>query len=262
MKLAVFQMSAAIDPDARLTRIIDAMREAMAEGADLVVAPELALTGYGRGAVLAELAQDVDGPWGQALSQAAAEIGISVVAGYPERDGDDCYISALIIDHTKPDTRHSYRKACRYGPYEKGIFAAPGPSTLLVEMHGLTLGFLICYDIEFPENARRLALAGADVIVVPTALPVSDASLFVAEHGVRVRAFENGVFVAYSDNADADERFAFQGRSSISAPDGSVLAMAPAAGDALIMADIDPAAYQKTRDEIPYLSDLSVITGQ
>ena len=257
MKLAVFQMSAAIDPAVRPARIIAAMQEAASNCADILIAPEQALAGYGRGEVLAEIAQTPDGDWGHQMSRACAETGISLVVGFPERAGDICHISALIIDHTAPDTRHVYRKGCLYGPYEKSIFTSPGPSTTLVRMHGLTFGFLICYDVEFPENTRRLALAGADVIAVPTALPVSPASQFVAEHGVRTRAFENGVFVAYADNADSDGRFDYQGQSSICAPDGSVMAAAPKPGDALIYAQIDPAAYDGVRAEIPYLTEVA-----
>ena len=256
MKICVFQMSASIEPDARIDRIETAMSEAAGNGADLLVAPELALTGYGRGDVLTQLAQPRDGPMVKRLTATAANLGISLVAGFPERVDDVRYISALIINHTSPDDVHIYRKGCLYGDYEKGLFAPNGPTTVLINMHGLTLGFLICYDIEFPENARRLALAGADMIVVPTALPLGNSAAFIATHAVPVRAFENQIFIAYADNADTDDGFTFQGLSSIAAPDGAVLASAPVAGDAMLYADIDPAAYANARVENPYLKDV------
>jgi predicted amidohydrolase len=67
----------------------------------------------------------------------------------------------------------------------------------LVELEGWKLGLLICYDLEFPENARRLALAGAELILVPTANMVPFD--FVADVTVRARAFENQCYVAYAN---------------------------------------------------------------
>ena len=255
IKVAVFQMSAAIESAARLQRITDAMAEAAQAGAHLIIAPELALSGYGRGAPLTREAQRPDGPWAQALGAAAALHGISVIAGFPEDAGDVRHISAMMVDRTRPREVTIYRKGCLYGPYEKGLFTAAGPSTIIAEMEGLKVGCLICYDVEFPENVRRLAVAGADLIAVPTALPKDAASAFIARHTIRARAFESQLFIAYADNSDSDEGFAYQGLSSIAAPDGSVLAEAGEGGDALIYADLDPDTYAASRAANPYLED-------
>jgi predicted amidohydrolase len=254
-RIAVFQMSAAIEPGARPQRIIDAMAQAAKAGARILVAPELGLSGYGRGEAQTREAQRPDGAWAQALGTAAAEHGISVIAGFPEEAGDVRHISALIIDRTAPDAPQIYRKGCLYGAYERGLFTAAGPSTVIAELEGLKVGCLICYDVEFPENVRRLASAGADLIAVPTALPKGAPSEFIARHTIRARAFESQVFVAYADNADSDESFTYQGLSSIAAPDGAVLAEAGETGDALICADIDPSAYAASREANPYLED-------
>lgn len=256
MKVAAFQMSASIASDDRLDRIRSAAHEAVQNGADMLVAPELALTGYGRGDALKDLAQPRNGPWIEQLQAMATEFGINLVVGFPERDGDTCYISAAVIDHVNCENPHFYRKGQLYGDYEKALFCSGGPSTVLVDMLGLKLGFLICYDIEFPEHMRRLAVAGADAVIVPTALPKSASAAFVANHVVRVRAFENQVFVVYADHSDADEAFEYQGLSSISAPDGESLATATLHGDALIYARLDPTDYVQTRLKNPYLEDL------
>lgn len=260
MKIAVYQMSASVDPEHRMTLIQRAMRAAADNGADLLVAPELALSGYGRGESLRSIAQPADGPWVRQLQKSVSELGVSLVVGFPERDGDACYISALVIcreDHGNP---HVYRKGQLYGDYEKSLFQTCGPSTMLVDMHGLKLGFLICYDIEFPENVRRLALAGAEAVIVPTALPKGPSGAFVARHVVRVRAFENHVFIVYADHADADDRFEYQGLSSIVAPDGEVLASAPLAGEAMIYARLNRNAYAQTRADNPYLKDVECLS--
>ncbi|MEI4262838.1 carbon-nitrogen hydrolase family protein [Roseovarius sp. D0-M9] len=254
-RIAIFQMSAAIDAEARPRRIIDAMKEAAAGGARLLIAPELALSGYGRGEVLTRVCEQADGAWAQTLGAAAAEHDISVIAGFPEDAGGVCHISALIIDRAAPHAPQIYRKGCLYGAYERSLFTAAGPSTVIVRLEGLNVGCLICYDVEFPENVRRLAVACADLIAVPTALPKDTPSEFIARHTIRARAFESQVFIAYADNADSDEGFTYQGLSSIAAPDGAVLAAAGETGDALIYADVDPAAYAASRDANPYLED-------
>lgn len=127
----------------------------------------------------------------------------------------------------------------------------------MFERGGLKFGILICYDVEFPENVRRLARAGVDVVLVPTALPASDHDAFIARKLVPVRAFENQVFLAYADHCGADERFAYAGLSVIVAPDGTLLAEAGETGEALLVAEIDPSRYQASAEANSYLADLN-----
>ena len=255
MKIAAFQMSAGADPASNLDRIMAAMREARGHGADLLVAPELALTGYGRGDALRDLAEPADGPMVTRMVAAAREIGIGLVAGFPERNGAQIHISALISDGSG-QAPTIYRKAYLYGAYEKAIFTPARPSATLVDLGGLKAGFLICYDVEFPENVRRLALAGADMVIVPTALPRGPSGHHIANRVIPVRAFENQIHVVYANHADADPYFTYQGTSFIVAPDATQLAVAEDAGEALIYADIRPGDYGESRAQNPYLSDL------
>jgi len=176
------------------------------------------------------------------------------VAGFAERDGETVFNSALFTDGKEEPT--VYRKSHLYGPYEKQWFRPDEPRSVLATVEGIKIGMLICYDVEFPENVRRLTEAGANLVVVPTALPNGWSGDFITEHMIRVRAFENQAFVAYVNHCGSDGKFSYAGRSRIAAPDGSFLAEAPAEGESLIIADIDPAAYAKSRAENTYLSDL------
>jgi len=110
--------------------------------------------------------------------------------------------------------------------------------------------------VEFPENVRRLALAGADAVLVPTALPAGYSGTFIADHMIQTRAFENQVFVAYVNHCGADERFTFAGSSRIAAPDGSLLAGAASHGETLMIVTVDPVVFDVSRSENTYLSDL------
>jgi predicted amidohydrolase len=122
----------------------------------------------------------------------------------------------------------------------------------LVELNGWKLGFLICYDLEFPENARRLALAGAELILVPTAnmIPFD----FVADVTVRSRAFENQCYVAYANYCGQEGEIHYCGQSSIAAPDGSRIAQA-GLDEALIVGELDRQLMVDSRAANRYLSD-------
>lgn len=254
MKLAALQMHAvAGDRTANLFRIEEAAREAAGKGADLLVAPELAVTGYGAGDVISELAEPVDGDLAQRLAALSRETGIALVVGFAERAGDTFWNSAMFADGQRCLV---YRKSHLYGPYERKLFKPEKPAACIVEHRGMRLGMLICYDVEFPENVRRLAQAGAQAVIVPTALPASNHAELIARKMIAVRAFENQVFVAYVNHCGGDALFAYAGLSGIAAPDGTMLAEAPETGEALIFADLDPAAYAASAAANSYLTDL------
>lgn len=255
MRLALLQMRAKPgDVEANLGRIARAAREAYAAGASLLVAPELALTGYGAGEAIRDLAEPADGPLARRLRRLSAEERIAILTGFAERDGADVYNSALFIDGEREPV--IYRKSHLYGDYERSLFRPGPPRAAVVEVSGLKLGILICYDVEFPENARRLAQAGARAVLVPTALPASDHAAFIADRMIAVRAFENQVFVAYANHCGTDRKFAYAGLSRIVAPDGSTLAAAGPRGEKLLVADIRPGDYAVSAERNTYLRDL------
>lgn len=254
MRLAAFQMIAKTgDVAANLAMIDTACAEAKAKGAELLVAPELATTGYGAKDAMRELAETADGSHASALAGMAEKNGIAVVAGFPERVGDAIYNSAIFA---KPGgERIIYRKCQLYGRYEHALFLPGDAAPKLTTFGALKFGVLICYDVEFPELVRHLALAGADAVLVPTAQPNTPDAPFIAGKVVPVRAFENGIAIVYSDHAGSDSRFGYAGRSCIALPDGSDGARAPKDGSHVIVADYDPAAYAAVRAQNPYLKD-------
>lgn len=254
MLLAALQMrSRPSDVAANLDRLDKAAAEAAARGARLLVTPELGLVGYGAGPDLPLLAEPADGSLVESVATIARRHSLGIVAGFAERDGEAVYNSALFV---AGDSRMVYRKSHLYGPYEKRWFRAAPPSAQLFRHEGLSLGLLICYDVEFPENVRRLAKAGADAVLVPTALPAGGSGEFIAAHMIAVRAFENQIFVAYVDNCGRDGDFAYAGLTRIAAPDGTILAAPGGRDEALLFAPIVPGTYARSRAENTYLSDL------
>lgn len=256
MRIAALQMQAiAGEAEANIARIAAAAAEATERGAKLLIAPELAVTGYGAGEAFADLRSPASGWILDRLSAIARENGIAIVAGFAEQDGPATYNSALFTDGI--GTNAVYRKSHLYGEYERHWFSPERPTSIMVTIGGLKLGMLICYDVEFPENVRRLAQDGADLVVVPTALPKGWSGEFIADKMIQVRAFENQVFVAYVNHCGADARFSYAGLSRIAAPDGSLLAEAPAEGEALLVAEIKAGDFARSRTENTYLTDLA-----
>jgi predicted amidohydrolase len=254
MRLAAFQMVARKGDVAKnLAMIGEAAAEASGRGATLLVAPELATTAYGSGDLIRSLAEPADGPQVAALSKMATANGITIVAGFAERAGERIYNSALLVEPS--GGRAIYRKCHLYGDYERRLFTPGDVAPRIFELGGMKIGILICYDVEFPEAVRHLALAGAELVLVPTAQPDTPDAPFIAEKVVPVRAFENGIAIVYADHAGSDGRFAYAGRSSIALPDGSDGARAPANGSAIIVADYDPANFAASRSANPYLVD-------
>lgn len=257
MRVAALQMASnAGDPEANLMRIARGAEAAAARGADLLITPELAVPGYGAGERMRSLAQSTDGPAARQLKGIAAETGLAIVAGFAEEFQGEIFNSALFVNPRGGTTL--YRKSHLYGAYERALFRAETPTAVTLEHAGLRLGMVICFDVEFPENVRRLALPGCNLVVAPTALQVGAYAEFIARKMIPVRAFENQIFLAYVNYCGADGKFSYAGLSSIAAPDGSLLAAADAYGESLMIADIDPQRYEKSAAENSYLKDLRI----
>jgi predicted amidohydrolase len=225
-----------------------------AGGADLAVFPELAATGYGAGPVIADGATAPEAALAP-LQSLVDRHGTAMVIGLAFREAADKPANAAAI--LRPGAEPAiYVKRMLYGDYEKDLFEAGQAEPPIVEIGGLACGVLVCFDVEFPELVRSLALRGAEAVIVPTALPRSPGARFIAEHLVSVRAFENQVFLVYADHCGADSRFAYQGLSSIVAPDGSLLAAASDTEAAMLVAELNPSAYADCRAQNPYLDEL------
>ncbi|HET6705148.1 carbon-nitrogen hydrolase family protein [Amycolatopsis sp.] len=219
--------------------------------ADLVVTAEMITTGYHIGARTHELAEPADGPTAARMSTLARETGTALVYGYPETDGKHVYNSVQLIDAT--GTRlANYRKTHLFGDLDKAWFTPGDEAVVQADLDGVRIGLLICYDVEFPELVRAHALAGTELLVVPTAL-MSPYEL-VADTLVPARAYESQLFVAYANRCDTERELTYCGRSCVVAPTGEVLARA-GAGPGVIAADVTREALTASRLENTHLAD-------
>ena len=167
---AVQCASAYLDPVANASLTEGHIRAAAAQGAQLVVLPELVASSYAPGAEnFTDLAESASDP-GHCLStwiRLAAELNVGVIAGFLERSGDQIFNSAVVVD-PKGQILDVYRKLHLFGA-EQNVFIPGDRGLPIVEIHGARVGVQVCYDLRFPETLRILALRGAEVVAVPTA---------------------------------------------------------------------------------------------
>ena len=211
---------------------------------DLVVLPELFATGYAFESLeqARELAEPV--PGGRTvrrLERVARETGATIVAGVAESVGDHLYNSAVVV--TPNGWLGNYRKTHLFS--EETLWFAPGDSGFRVwtvtdrRRRSYRLGVMVCFDWMFPESARVLALAGADIIAHPSNLVLPH-----CPDSMPVRALENGVFTATANRVGTEhngrEALTYIGRSRICSPRGAVLAEASATATDVLTVEIDP----------------------
>ena len=147
----------------------------------------------------------------------------------------------------------NYRKVNLWGDYERALFAAGDQPSGLATLHGWRIGFSICYDTEFPETVRDLAVRGAHLVLAPTACGAEFP--IVAEAVIRVRALENGLWLAFANRSGSEQDYPFDGHSAIIGPDGMCRARAEQ-DEALLFATLDPTTLAAASANTPYLREL------
>ena len=254
MKLALWQTQGfAADVAASLAALERTARAASAAGASLLLCPECWLCGYNIGDAVASLAEAADGPSARRIAAIAREQRIAIVYGYAEREpaGSGIFNSVQVIGPEGHALAH-YRKTHLFGAAERAAYQPGNCFATPFEFDDFRFGLLICYDVEFPEPARSLVLAGADVLLVPTAL--TDEYGTVPSLLVPARAVENQIYVAYCNHAGLENGMRFLGRSCLIAPDGQAV-IAAGTGDALIIGEISQMAQREIARIYPYRSD-------
>jgi predicted amidohydrolase len=245
MRIALVQQRATPDKQANVAAGLAALDHAAANGSNLVCFAELAFERFHpqrpAGTGFASLAEPVPGPVTEAFQAKAAERGVVVVLNLFERDGSRTFDSSPVIDadgRLLGCTRmiHITEYACFHeqGYYSPGDTGAPVYDTAIGK-----LGVAICYDRHFPEYMRALAVGGAEIVVVPQAGAVGEWPEGLYEAEMRVAAFQNGYFAALCNRVGAEECLTFGGESFVCAPNGEVIAKAPAGVDAILYADCD-----------------------
>ena len=262
MRIALIQQHAGPDVAANRERGLAAARAAAAGGADLVAFAELAFTPFypqvAAGPGAPDLAEPIPGPTTEAFQALAKELGVVIVLNLFERTPDGrTWDSSPVIDADGAllgTTRMVH--ITDYEHFREQSWYAPGDTGAPVyETKAGRLGVAICYDRHYPEYMRALAVAGADLVVVPQAGAVGEWPEGLHEAEMRVAAFQNGYFTALCNRVGAEEHLTFSGESFVCGPEGRVLARAGAGTDETLVCDVDLAANAASHARRLFLRD-------
>ncbi|HZQ15630.1 MAG TPA: NAD+ synthase [Gaiellaceae bacterium] len=242
MRLALAQIDSVVgDLDGNTRRILDGLAEARDAGADLVLFPELAVTGYPPEDLLLR-AGFVRAARARVEELARAAHGVTALVGAPHLDTDlfnACYVLA------RGEVQAVYRKRYlpNYGVFDEDRYFAPGRDLFLLRFGDVLVGPTICEDVWQPgPPATELALAGAQLVANISASPFHVGKDREREEMLKVRARDNSCFVAFCNAVGGQDELIFDGHSVVLDDEGEVLARAPGFEEHLLVVDVDPVA--------------------
>ena len=278
--VGLVQMSCGPDPEANVAKAVARVKDAAAKGANVVCLPELFRTQYfcqREDAALFDLAEPIPGPTTEALSKAARDNKVVVIASVFEKRARGVYHNTAAIIDADGSTKGIYRKM--HIPddplyYEKFYFTPGDLGFKAFDTHVGKIGALVCWDQWYPEGARLTALQGAHVLFYPTAIgwhPAEKKEFGKQQHDAwrtiqRSHAIANGVYVAVVNrvgheqgdirgNKAAGEGLAFWGGSFLCDPFGTVLAEASHDQEEILVGEVDLVKLEDVRRNWPFLRD-------
>jgi NAD+ synthase (glutamine-hydrolysing) len=247
LRVALAQINPTVgDIDGNAAKIATAIADAKNQGAQLVVAPELALTGYPPEDLLLKTGF-VDAAGAALAELAAAADGVVALVGFPERS-DDVYNAAAVLADGRVAAVYRKMFLPNYGVFDEHRYFQSGTEPALLELNGVALGLTICEDIWEPGPPASLeALAGAQAIVNLSASPYHAGKPHEREQMLVQRARDNLAAVLFCNMVGGQDELVFDGRSVAIDQDGEVIARAPQFEEALVLCEIDPGAVAAAR---------------
>jgi predicted amidohydrolase len=255
MKIAAAQIACSLgDLDANVGKIRDFSARAKEGGAELIVFPEMADTGYAMPVI-----QACARPWSEGavpeLQRIAKGLSIAIISGVSERDGSSIYNSQVFVD-ANGDVVGSYRKTHLFtaAPIGEDKCFSPGNELKSFPFGGFRLGLSICYDLRFPEVYRTLAIEEeANVFILSSAWPFPRAEHFRIL--ATARAIENQSYVIVSNRVGTDDGVTCCGLSAIIDPYGVTIASASTDREELVLGDMSEEAITSVRNKMAVFAE-------
>jgi len=228
---------------------------------DLIVCPELFLSGYGNFEKIKEFCETTNGEYAKKIGLLAKKYSTAILYGYPEidndndNDNDNLFNSAQVFSKDGISLANHQKKLLPPTADESKIFK-PGSKNSIITINGIKAAIVICYELEFPELIRKLALDGVKLIIAPTGQSSNWPA--AARYICRSRAFENGIFVIYANSTGILNDIRFMGESKIIGPDGLDINNANE-GEKVIVGEINTDEISLVRKKLPYLDNSRVL---
>lgn len=261
MIIALIQQHASNDKAANLKRGLAAAEAAAKHGAKIICFAELAFEPFypqdRASGNVADLAEEIPGPTTNAFAELARRFGVVIVLNLFERDGTLTYDTSPVIDANgallgRTRMVHITDYACFH---EQGYYTPGDKGAPVYQTQAGRIGVAICYDRHFPEYMRALALAGAELVVVPQAGSVGEWPDGLYEAEMRVAAFQNGYFTALCNRVGKEPKLEFAGESFVCDPLGNVIARAAKGRDEILCCPIDLNLIQQSHAHQLFLRD-------
>lgn len=227
-------------------KIVSAARAAYAQGARLLLTPELAICGYAAEDLFLRPAfmTACDDAVKTVARETAGLKGLVIVLGHPQAIGPDapafsaCFNAASVVRDGRIEQTYVKRELPNYLVFDERRYFVPGTRPCVFDVDGVRIGLLICEDAWFPGPARETAAAGAELLVVINASPFHVGKSQVREHKMRERVHETGLPLVYAHLVGGQDEVVFEGRSFALGADGAVAARAPGFTEKLAYAHV------------------------
>lgn len=255
VRVALAQFGARLgDVSYNLRNCVSLVKQAAERQADIIVFPELCFTGY-QLQILGDEVHRLSDAWyeeiDRTLKEASKAGNIHIVAGLCE-NADGVYYNAAYLYNRQGERAGCYRKAFSFGL--EGNFFASGTEFSVFDTDFGRVGILLCYDIGFPETARKLSLAGAELLCIPAAWRAQDERAW--DLNVASRAMENQIYAVGVNHAGQFGDLRLFGKSCVSGPDGRVLLQMGYDEQELGFCDIDLSVLEPLHRKPGYRYDL------
>jgi len=252
VKLSLGQIDIKLgDPPANFATVTRMTEEARRRGSDVVIFPELWSTGYDL-AHAGQYASSLTSGRFADLSALAARTGIHILGSTLSLLGENQFGNTLTVFSPVGKLLADYSKIHLFRLMDEEKYLTAGDKPVLVDLPFARVGLAICYDLRFPELFRGYALAGADMVFLPSEWPHPRLSHW--QTLVRARAIENQIFMVAVNRVGRDASNEFFGHSMVVDPWGEILAEG-GEGEELITVELDPLKVQEARRKIPILQD-------
>ena len=258
IKIALVQMNCKREDKAKnLTKIEQTVIKAKRQAADLVIFPELSLTGYVVRDQIYELAETIPGSSTKAIENIAKKTKAHIIFGMPElseKAQATIYNAAVFVGPEGVIGKYRKMYLPTHSVFEEKRYFRPGYQTAAFDTELGKIGLIICYDVFFPEVSRLTRLKGAQLIVCISASPATRRAFF--ETLTVARAIENTAFLAYVNLVGIEDGLQFWGGSRLVGPNGKVLVQAKYDEEDLVMCDVDYTDIRPVETFVPTLKDL------
>ncbi len=235
------------DKTANMRRYEAYFKEAASYGAELIVFPEMSLTGFSMDSALAE---SCDGKTCAYFGRMALQYGLNCVFGYTERC-DDKVCNRLAVADQNGRVLRRYTKMHPFGPGGELALTA-GDEPVCFSLNGMNIGLTICYDLRFPELYRQLSkICGC--VIVSANWPASRREHWITL--LKARAIEDQCYIIGCNRVGIGDGIEYCGDSMVVAPDGTVMAMAEQGAEQIISADVFTYVVENVRADFPVLRD-------